>query len=147
MGRVAIGRKNLFADRRRAALGVAGLAAALLLVLALDGIFAGAMRGVTRYIDTSPADVFVAQRGVRNMHMTASSVPLQALDEVRRIPGVVWAQPIALTSDSLEVGAQRQLAYVIGYEVGEPGGPTELERGRPPEAGEIVLDDHAAELL
>lgn len=147
MRRVAIGRKNLFADRRRALLGVAGLAAALLLVLALDGIFAGAMRGVTRYIDTSPADVFVAQPGVRNMHMTASSVPLRALDEVRALSGVTWVEPIAFASDSLEVGSRRQLAYVIGYEAGEPGGPTELEQGRPPGPGEIVLDARAAELL
>ena len=87
MRRVPIGRRNLFADRRRALLGVAGLASALLLVLALDGIFAGAMRGVTRYIDTSPADVFVAQQGVRNMHMASSFVPLDALDDIRALPG------------------------------------------------------------
>lgn len=144
---VAVGRKSLFADRRRAMLGVTGLAAALLLVLALDGIFAGATRGVTRYIDASSADVFVAQRGVRNMHMTASSVPLEALDEVRRLPGVLWAEPIALASDSLEAGSERQLAYVIGYEAGHPGGPTELVRGAPPGPGQIVLDDRAAEQL
>lgn len=38
---VPIGRRNLFSDRRRAILGVAGVGVALLLVLALDGIFAG----------------------------------------------------------------------------------------------------------
>lgn len=147
MSRVPVGRRNLFSDRRRAILGIAGVAAALLLALSLDGIFAGAMRGVTRYIDTSPADVFVAQRGVRNMHMTASSVPLAALDDIRSIRGVRWADPIGYASDSLEAGNQRQLAYVIGYEPGRYGGPTSLIEGAPPDVGEIVLDGEAAGIL
>ena len=50
-----------------------GLAAALMLVLVLDGIFTGAMRQVTAYIDASPADVFVAQSDVRTMHMSVSA--------------------------------------------------------------------------
>jgi putative ABC transport system permease protein len=75
MGAVPIGRRNLFSDRRRAVLGIAGVGVALLMVLMLAAIVNGAMRQVTRYIDTSPADVFVAQRGVTNMHMASSAVP------------------------------------------------------------------------
>jgi putative ABC transport system permease protein len=81
------------------------------------------------------------------MHMTASFIPLGALDEVRALPGIAWAQPIAVATDSLEAGPERQLAYVIGYEVGHPGGPTDLVRGRAPGPGEIVLDDRSAERL
>lgn len=62
--RVALARRNLFQDRRRTALSIVGVAAALLLVLVLDGIFAGAMQQVTAYVRHSPADVFVAQQGL-----------------------------------------------------------------------------------
>ena len=88
--RVPLARRNLFAERRRAALAVAGIAVALLLVLILDGIFAGAMRQVTRYIDTAEADVFVSQQGVRNMHMSSSSMPLTAADAVAALAAEVF---------------------------------------------------------
>ena len=41
MGRVPLGRRNFFQDRRRVALTSAGVAVALLLVIVLQGIFAG----------------------------------------------------------------------------------------------------------
>jgi putative ABC transport system permease protein len=105
------------------------------------------MRGVTRYIDTSAADVFVAQRGVRNMHMTASSVPLPALEEIRSMPGVRWTDAIGYASDSLEAGSRRQLTYVIGYQPGGRGGPPSIVDGAAPRPGEIVLDQRAAAIL
>jgi putative ABC transport system permease protein len=74
-GRVPLARRNLFQERRRALLAVAGVAMALLLVLVLQGIFDGAMRQVTAYIRTSEADLFVSQQGVRTMHMSASALP------------------------------------------------------------------------
>ncbi len=147
VGSVPVGRRNLFAEGRRAFLGIAGISVAVLMVLALDGIFAGVMRDVTRYIDRSPADVFVAQRGVRNMHMASSAVPLVALDRVRRLPGVRWAEPILYDSDALRAGDRRQLAYVLGYVRGGRGGPASLVEGEEPGPGEIVLDDRAAREL
>lgn len=80
-----MGRRFLFADRRRATLTVLGVAASLLLVLVLGGIFAGAVDRVTYYIRTSPADVFVSQAGVRTMHMSASSLPADAPDRVAQV--------------------------------------------------------------
>jgi putative ABC transport system permease protein len=75
MGRVSLARKNLFHDRRRAALAILGVSASLVLVLVLNGIFAGAMHQVNAYMRNSPADVFVAQQDVRTMHMTQSVLP------------------------------------------------------------------------
>ena len=147
MGGVPIGRRNLFSERRRAILGVAGVGAALLLILALDGIFAGAMRQVTRYIDTSGADLFVSQRGVRTMHMSSSAIPLSSIEEIRGAPGVRWADPILYDSGAVLAGGKRQLTYLIGYGPGRPGGPTELVAGTEPGAGEIVLDEEAAATL
>lgn len=147
MGGVPIGRRNLFSERRRAILGIAGVGVALLLVLALDGIFAGSMRQLSRYIDTSPADVFASQRGVRTMHMSSSSLRLAAVDEIRELPGVRWADPILFASDALEASSARQLSYIFGYVPGHRGGPTSLVEGIEPGPGEIVLDDRGAASL
>lgn len=144
MTRVAIARKSLFSDRRQATLGVGGVVLALLIVLALDGIFAGAMRQVTRYIDTAEADVFVSQQGVRNMHMSSSSIPLTAADAVAGIDGVEAVAPILYESSALRAGGERQLSYFIGYRPGSAGGPISLTEGDSPAAHEIVLDSIAA---
>lgn len=147
MAQVPIARRTLFIERRRAALGVGGVALALLIVLALGAVFDGAMREVTRYIDTANADVFVAQKGVRNMHMSLSALPGDALDEVRSIDGVTRAVPILYETSSLRVGEERQLSYLIGYEGGRSGGPVDITEGNEPARDEIVLDENAAERL
>lgn len=144
MARVAIARKTLFSDRRRAALGIGGVVLALLIVLALDGIFAGAMRQVTRYIDTADADVFVSQQGVRNMHMSTSSLPMTTLESVAEIDGVESVAPVLYESSALRAGGNRQLSYFIGYRTGSAGGPVAINEGAEPEAGEIVLDARTA---
>src|SRR6266702_1171755 len=141
---VPIGRRNLFSDRRRAVLGIAGVGVALLLVLLLGAIVDGAMRQVTRYIDTAPADVFVAQRGVTNMHMASSAVPLADVGQIRALPGVTWADPILYLPDALATPTGRQIAYAVGYVPGGRGGPASLVQGRPPGAGQVVIDQRAA---
>lgn len=144
---VPVGRRMLFTDRRRALLGVAGVAVALVMALTLDGIFAGTTRQVSRYIDTSPADIFVSQEGVRTIHMAISVVPVVVIDQIRELPGVAWAEPIIFSSDALRVPAGRRPSYVIGSEPGGRGGPQVLTEGRPPGAGEIVVDSSAATSL
>jgi putative ABC transport system permease protein len=147
MGGVAVGRRNLFSDPRRAVLGISGAGVALLLVLLLGAIVNGAMRQVTRYIDTSPADVFVAQRGVTNMHMASSVVPLAAVGRIRAVRGVTWADPILYLPDALATPTGRQVTYVVGYVPGGRGGPASLVRGRPPGPGQVVVDQQAASSL
>ena len=145
--RVAVGRRNLFSERRRGLIGVAGTAAALLLVLAVGAVFDGAMRQITRYIDTQPTQVFVSQSGVRNLHMASSSVPLAAVEEIRSVPGVTSVAPILFAQDGLETEAGRRLSYVIGYEPGRAGGPAEVEAGTEPGPGGIALDTATAASL
>lgn len=64
--------RNLFQNKARLIISVGGVALALLLSLSLDAILEGIQRQVTTYIDHSDADIFVAQEGVRNMHMASS---------------------------------------------------------------------------
>lgn len=145
---VPIGRRFLFADRRRAALTVLGVAAALLLVLLMEGIFAGAVNQVTRYIRTSPAQVFVSQEGVRTMHMSVSALSPEVTSRVGSAAGVAWVAPIGFASGSVAGPAGRQLSYLIGYDTGTGrGGPSELLSGRAPGPGEAIVDEQAAKAV
>lgn len=145
---VPLARRNLFQDRRRAGLAVSGLAVALLLVLLLDGIFAGAIHQVTAYLRSLPADVIVSQRGVRTMHMSASALPEDSVARIERMPGVAWADGIRYTSGTLHAKGRSQLSYVIGYDTTTGrDGPWNLVRGRRPGPHQAVVDEVAADQL
>ena len=148
-GRVPVARRALFQDRRRAALAVGGVAAALLLVLMLQGIFDGAMHQVTAYLRSSPADVFVSQKDVRTMHMSVSALDPSVVAEVEHVDGVAWAEAIRYTTTFLAgVDGDQQLAYVIGYDTATGrGGPGGLSAGHAPGAGEIVVEQIGADRL
>lgn len=148
MGRkVPLARRSLFQDRRRAVLAAGGVAAALLLVLLLDGIFAGAMRQVTAYLRSSPADVIVSQRGVRTMHMSVSALPPETVGAAERVDGVAWAEGIRFTSSTITSANGRELSYIIGYDPAGRGGPRHIVRGRTPRSGEAVVERVAADRL
>jgi len=142
--RVPLARRALFQDRRRAVLAAGGVAASLLLVLLLDGIVAGGMRQVTAYLRSSPADVIVSQAGVKTMHMSVSAMPAATVDAVRRVEGVAWAEGFHYSSSTITTPEGRELSYVFGYDPAGRLGPS-LTSGRPPRAGEALVDEVAAD--
>ena len=142
---VPLARRQLLFRKGRAVAGVAGIAAALLLVLALKAIFAGINDRLTAYIDKSGADVIVAQRGVDTMHMTQSALPEQTATAVAAVPGVAEARPILYAPAMIERGEARGIAYLVGDDSG--GAPLPMATGRRARAGEIVLERTLAERL
>ena len=139
--------RNLFQSKARLAMSVGGVALALMLVLALDAIMTGAEKRLTAYIDYSEADVWVAQSGVRNLHMVSSWIPTSVTNDVRDVPGVEVATPIMYLTAPVETGDEQNLAYVFGL-------PQDAQMGKPwrvvegsavPESGEAVIDSGVAE--
>src|SRR5512143_3617964 len=111
--------RNLFQNKVRLLISVGGVALALLLSLSLDAILEGIQRQVTTYIDQSGADIFVAQEGVRNMHMASSWLPASTAGKVKAVPGVESVTPILYLTNVIEAGDNapymaRNLAYIIG---------------------------------
>jgi putative ABC transport system permease protein len=142
---VPVARRQLFARKGRTFAGIAGIATAFLLVLALKAIFAGMEQRLTAYIDASGGDVIVAQRGVQSMHMTESALPEQAVPAIAALPGVAEARPILYVPATLEHGDERGLVYLVGEDWNDT--PIVVARGRRPGAGEIVLDGELAKTL
>jgi putative ABC transport system permease protein len=124
---------------------MSGIAVALLLVLALNAIFAGMQERLTAYIERSGADIIVAQRGVDTMHMTESALPERGVAAIGAVPGVSAARPILYLPTLIERGDDRALVYLIGDDEG--GGPVAVTRGRRPTSGEVLLDGVAARKL
>ena len=142
---VPLVRRQLGFRKGRTLAGIAGIGVALLLVLALEAIFAGISDRLTAYIDSSGADVIVAQRGVDTMHMTESALPEATATIVSALPGVAEAKPILYVPARIERGDRRGIVYLIGDDSG--GEPVPLSEGRRPRTGEIVLERSLAERL
>lgn len=145
IGVVPIARHNLLRQRLRFALSVGGVGLALLLILALDGVYAGVIRQVTAYPDNAGAPVIVSQRGVETMHMSSSALPLSIVGRLKADSRVARADPI-LYSPIILNGKVPVSSYLIG--VRRAGGPWSMAKGRArPGPGGIVIDEISAERL
>jgi putative ABC transport system permease protein len=102
---------------------------------------------LTAYIDFSGADIFVAQSGVRNMHMAASALPLSVRSRVRAVPGVASVTPVLYLTNVIVSGENRHLAYVIGLPPkAAAGGPWSIATDKAlPGPGEAIIDRGVAE--
>ena len=139
--------RNLFQSKVRLLISSGGVALALMLILSLDAIFTGMEQRITAYIDYSGADIFVAQTGVRNMHMASSSLPVTTIAAVEAVEGVASVTPILYLSNIIVAGDERHLAYVVGLPPDAAvGGVWQLSAGRAvPESGEAIIDRGVAE--
>jgi len=144
-GAVPLARRNLLGQRARFVMSVGGVGLALLLILALDAVFAGVEHQITAYADNTGAGAVVSQRGVTTMHMSNSALPLSLTARIRDDPNVARVEPILYSSLILN-GRTPTVSYIIGYRGG--GGPWKRTAGASrPGPGGIILDRVAAERL
>lgn len=116
--------RNLFQQKFRLALSIGGVALAMMLMLALDALLTGSEEDLTAYIIQSDADVFVAQDGVKNMHMAGSVASrrkhnvskFQAIPIVLAIVSTTLASAICDVSGQLSVRQEIQQAAQNGVE-------------------------------
>jgi putative ABC transport system permease protein len=138
--------RNLSQSRTQFSLGVGGVTLALLLMLTLDALFAGAAENLVVYINQVGADIFVAQEGVKNLHMASSAISLRDLRLASHAEGVANASPILYTSNVVKAGQAEVLSYIIGFDPKEPlGGPPEVVAGTAKlQRDEAIIDETVA---
>jgi putative ABC transport system permease protein len=132
VGRVRLARRNVFAEPRRLVASVAGVGMAIMLILLLDGLWAGIKANITSYEDHVGADLYVAQAGTRNFFGAISVIPASTIDTVRADPDVDWAVPVRGFFSIVELHDTKVPTYVIGSAPGGRGGPWMLRDGRAP---------------
>lgn len=138
---VPIARRNLLGDRLRLAISVGGVALALMLVLLLGGVLAGMYRQITAYSDNTPAELYVAEKGVATLQGAGSLIPLSVREQVQGVQGVSRALPIFTQYAVLDLHEKKVPTFLIGYEPESGGGPWRLREGRGVTAvDEAVLD-------
>ncbi|HEX6656466.1 MAG TPA: ABC transporter permease [Ilumatobacter sp.] len=139
-GRIPLARRNLTADRRRLLASVTGIGLAVMLILLLDGMWAGIKAQTRLYTDKADAELYVLQAGMRELH-DGGVLPVDTVDRVRAVPGVDWAEGVRGTHVILELHGTKLGPYLVGTAPGAPGGAWEIGDGRNVRADdEIVLD-------
>jgi putative ABC transport system permease protein len=142
---VLLARRNLLRDRTRFALSVAGVAVSIGVILLLAGYRSGIYAQASAYLDNTPGDVVVAERGIRDFMGTSSVLPAGAEDAVRQSSGVERVIPVVAQFVIFERHGRKDGFFLIGFDPAQGGGPWKLSEGRQPSANdEIVIDRTAA---
>ena len=137
---------NLFQDRLRSTLSIAGVGLAIMLILILNGFLIGVDRVASTYLDHTPGSVVVARQDVKSFLASNSLLPPGTTDAARKTAGVAKVIPILTQPVYFELHGQKQFVDMIGYDSRFGGGPWNLIDGREPRAdNETVLDRVLAE--
>lgn len=132
---------NLWQQKFRLGLSVVGVALAMMLIILLNGFLRGIYTQVTAYLDNTSAQLVIAQDGVTNLLSATSILPAETEDRVRGIPGVARVTSIISRFIIFDLHDEKVVAYMVGYEPKQGGGPWQMKDGRFPEsADEVVLD-------
>ena len=133
--------RNLFQDKLRSSLSIAGVGLAVMLILILNGFLVGVDRVASTYLDHAPGSVVVAGKDVKSFLASSSLLPPGATEAARKTAGVAEVTPILTQPVYLELQGQKQFVDMIGYDSRFGGGPWKLVAGREPRADdEMVLD-------
>lgn len=117
-----------------------------MLILLLDGLWAGVRAQMTVFEDHTGAQLVVVAPGTDSLFADPSVLPTSTTDRVRHISGVSWATPLRTGYTVLVVRGQRVAVAVVGAQPGRPGGPWIVTAGRAPRANdEVALDRLLAE--
>lgn len=136
---VPVARRNLFADPRRLVASVIGVGLAVMLILLLDGMWAGIRQQATIYSDRVGADLYVLQPGVRDLTAGVGTVPISTVDTVRADPDVTWASPVRTSYVILQLHGRKVAVYVVGAVPGQRGGAWSITAGRAPARDDEIV--------
>lgn len=131
-------RHNLF----RFLLTCLGLGLLMTVVLAMIGIYNGLVADALNIVKAPQADIWVVEAGTQGPFAEASAVPADTRDAVARMASVAEAGGITYQTVEVDHAGGTLRLYLIGYEPGRIGGPTDIVEGRGIEQGhfEIVAD-------
>lgn len=136
---VSVARKNLFHERGRLTISIAGVGFSIMLIVILAGIYDGFQVAATVYVKQSDADIFVAQEDTTDMFHSFSILPLNLSDDIASVLGVASVSPLISRQVEIHKDDGHARASVIGYQ--DMGGPWRVVQGsRDIDSGEIVLD-------
>ena len=130
--------------RNKLRFALTGLGVGMLLgvVIAMMGIYEGALADALRLPRAEQADLWVVQPRTFGPFAEPSRIPRDTRDLIRRMPGVAAAGAVTFQTVQAMAGGKPVRLWLEGYEPGRPGGPANLVAGHGLTAShyQIVVD-------
>ncbi len=134
--------RNLLHERTRMLISTGGVALAVVLIFFMSGVFAGSEEHAVAYMKNQPADLWLMQAGVENLHMSSSLLPPDAVARARQVEGVDNVTGLLYASGALELGEESAYSYLFAVDEDAPFGQAwAMAAGSPsPQPNELVID-------
>jgi len=129
---VSIARKNLFHDKVRLAVALAGITFAVVLITVQVGVYLAFLANASVLIDHTEADIWVTAHGLENFDF-GRPFSEKKLYQVEEVPGVLWAEKYFLGFGywKTPTGSQ-ETVQMIGFNPETMvGAPWNVVRGNP----------------
>lgn len=129
---VSIARKNLFHDKVRLAVALAGITFAVVLITVQVGVYLAFLANASVLIDHTEADIWITAHGLENFDF-GRPFSEKKLYEVEEVPGVLWAEKYFLAFGywKTPTGSQ-ETVQMIGFDPETlVGAPWDIVRGNP----------------
>ena len=137
---VPVARRNLFAEKGRFAISVAGVAFAVLLILIVLALY----RGFSRTGETFralPGELWVVQLGTTDPFHSLSLLDGRTVSAVRETPGVVAAVPVLSRQMEFDAGGDAASARFMALEVSADAQyPDDIRESYLPPPGTLIID-------
>lgn len=107
-----------------------GLSLLLAIVLSMIGIYRGLVAEALTLVRSPGVELWVVEAETRGPFAEASRIPGDTREAVARIAGVLQAGSVTYQSVEAEHLGRKLRLYLVGYELGRPGGPPLMAEGR-----------------
>jgi putative ABC transport system permease protein len=107
-----------------------GLSLLLGIVIVITGVYGGLIDDALKQARAANADLWVVQAGTNGPFAESSRIPGDTREMVSRAYGVERAGSVTYQTVQAELNGKPLRLFLIGYELGRPGGPRQLIAGR-----------------
>ncbi|MDO8616656.1 MAG: ABC transporter permease [Dehalococcoidia bacterium] len=137
---VPVARRNLFAEKGRFAISVAGVALAVLLILTVLALYRGWSRA-GEVFEQLPGELWAVQQGTSDPFHSVSLIEPPDIERVSGIDGVQAVVPVLSRQMNFAPGGDEQSVRLMALDFGGfPASPDIQERFLPPQ-GQVVIDE------
>lgn len=140
--------RNILQEKGRLVISLLGITSAVILMLLLMGIYSGAIKQFTRFIDENPTDAVVLQKGVSDYFHGASLIPEDIVERVRLTEGVQEAVPMIAQSAVIQQENKKYDVFIASYVNNQPlGAPWDVIGDDNVGKDEIIISSTLAKKL
>lgn len=140
--------RNILQEKGRLLISLLGVTSAVILMLLLLGIYSGAIKQFTRFIEENPTDAIVLQKGVSDYFHGASLIPEDVVRRIQLAEGVKEAVPMIAQTAVIQQDDKKYDVFLTSFVNNQPlGAPWDVIGNNEIDNSEIIISSTLADKL